>query len=160
MNKFEILYSSIRENKLSAYNQITTKNLGVCFNIIEVPSKDGITVNTAILTVSVMKNRKRKNAMESSKFAKLMGIIEENLEYFSSCDEHLYFTSLSRVVPNKWYSSLCCHRVFLIPVSYVFEVVEHLFSKESVGQMIGTGLSEVSLVISTNNHDSYAQFFN
>ena len=59
MNKFEILYSSIRENKLSAYNQITTKNLGVCFNIIEVPSKEGINVNTAILTVSVMKNRKR-----------------------------------------------------------------------------------------------------
>ena len=161
MNKFEILYDSIRENKLSAYNQITTKNLGVCFNIIEVPGKkDDMTVSTAILTVSVMKNRKRKNAMESSKFAKLMGIIEENLDYFSSCDEPPYFISLSRMIPNKWYSSLCCHRVFLIPVPYVFEVIEHLFSKESVGQMIETGLSEVSLVVSTNNHDLYAQFFN
>ena len=160
MNKFETLYNSIRENKLSAYNQITTKNLGVCFNIIEVPSSEEIPVDTAIITVSVMKGRERKNAMESSRFAKLMRVIEENLDYFSSCDEPPYFTSLSRIVSNKWYSSLCCHRVFLIPVSYVFEVVEHLFTKESVGQMLETGLSEVSLVISTSNHDSYAQFFN
>ena len=160
MNKFEILYNSIKENKLSAYNQITTKNLGVCFNIIEIPSTESIPVNTAILTVSVMKGRKRKNAMESSKFAKLMGIIEESLEYFSPCDEPPYFTSLSRIVPNKWYSLLGCHRVFLIPMSYVFEVVEHLFSRDSVGQMIKTGLSEVSLVVSTDQHDLYAQFFN
>ena len=160
MNKFEVLYNTIRENKLSAYNHVTTKNLGVCFNIIEVPSREEIPVNTAILTVSVMKNRKRKNAMESSKFARLMRVVEESLDDFPSFDEHPYFTPLSRVIPNKWYSSLCCHRVFLIPVSYVFEVVEHLFSRESVGQMLETGLSEVSLVISTDNHDSYAQFFN
>jgi hypothetical protein len=160
MNKIETLYSSIIENKLSAYNQITTKKLGVCFNIIEIPSKENISVNTAVLTVSVMKNGKRKNAMESSKFAKLMRIIEKNLEHFASCDEPPYFTSLSRKIPNKWYSSLECHRVFLIPVSYVFSVVEHLFSKEVVGQMVGTGLSEISLVISTDSHDSYAQFFN
>lgn len=160
MTKFETLYNSIRENKLSAYNQITTKNLGVCFNIIEVPIKDEITVDTAILTVSVMKGRRKKNAMESHEFAKLMRIIEEKLGYFSSCDEFPYFTPLSQVIPNKWYSSLGCHRVFLIPVSYVFEVVEHMFSREAVGRMVETGLSEVSLVVSTSNHDSYAQFFN
>lgn len=160
MNKFDILYSSIRENKLSAYNHITTKNLGVCFNIIEIPSKEGLDLDTSVITVSVMKHRKRKNAMESNKFARLMGIVEDNLSHFDSCDEHPYFSSLSRLIPNKWYSSLCCHRVFLIPTSYVFEVVENLFNRESVGKMFETGLSEVSLVISTKNHDAYAQFFN
>ena len=160
MNKFDILYNSIKENKLSAYNHTTTKNLGVCFNIIEIPSKEGIDLDTSVITISVMKHRKRKNAMESNEFAKFMGIIEENLRSFDSCDEYPYFSSLSRTLPRKWYSSLCCHRVFLIPTSYVFDVVENLFNRNSVGDMFETGLSEVSLVISTKNHDSYAQFFN
>ena len=160
MNKLEILYNSIKENKLSAYNHIITKNLGVCFNIIEIPSKDGIDLDTSVITVSIMKHRKRKNAMESNEFAKFMGVIEENLGSFDSCDEYPYFSSLSRTLPRKWYSSLGCHRVFLIPTSYVFDVVENLFNRDSVGDMFETGLSEVSLVISTKNHDSYAQFFN
>lgn len=160
MKKFDVLYSSMRENKLSAYNHITTKNLGVCFNIIEIPSTEGIDIDTSVITVSIMKHRKRKNAMELNKFAKFMGTIEETLKQFYVTSEHPYFRPLSQVLPNKWYYLLDCHRVFLIPTNHVTEVITELFARDCVGKMFATGLSEVSLVVSTNKHDSYAQFFN
>lgn len=151
-----------RPSDFRADNNVTVKSTAISINFIEVPDPEHtLKIPTTIITVSVMKNRRRAQALKPSKFGSLMGSLEHILAQ-ADVDEigFPYYQSLKDVMPHKyWCGQLDCHRMFMIPTADVFKVYSALFTQECVKHYNHLGAMGVFAVLQTTSHSSTSQFF-
>ena len=153
----------IIENKTKAYNKVTTNKLALCFNFLQIPDTKVI-----VMTMTVMKNKSKKNAMHPTFFSKLLFCIEQQL-LDTQCEEasfeesseleQYFFSSMKSKLSNRWYSQLNCHRIFFIPDTSLWNTINTVFHKNTIQMIREVGISEVSVFIDTDNHDCNMKFF-
>lgn len=154
----------ISRNEIHAYNKVNSRDLSVCFNFLQIPD-----TNTVAMTVTIMKNKVKKNSLEPSNFAKLMTQIENSLNITSeeweqshlSCQtsEEEYFVNTKSELSAQWYISLCCHRIFFIPETGVFFALKNLFNQSNIRAYKNMGIDEVAVFVNTDAHDFNAKFY-
>ena len=140
----------IKKNHITAFNYSRSNNSSVCFNFIELPNTKDV-----ILTVTMMKNKKKTISLDSKSFAKAMGIIESRLDNLLSeedCD-FPYFSSIHNQLNRGIYHSLKCHRMFVIPEYLLFDTVKVLSSVNAMEQLkLSCSIEEISLYVRTTSH--------
>lgn len=153
----------ITNNDLHAYNKVSTRDLALCFNFLQIPD-----TSTVVMTVTVMKNKIKKNALEPVSFAKVMSCIEDSLSdtmwklqntSIKDVDLPEYFVGIKSQLTSEWYVKLCCHRVFFIPEEALFEVLGGLFNQDKIRVIKSNFISEVSVFVNTDNYDFNAKFY-
>ena len=147
------VYSAIKQNEVRAFNHSKTKDEAVCINLIEIPDTEHV-----VVTVTVLKDRKKKASLDYKSFAKLMTEIDRIFshirEYESEDDGTVYFKSLHSFVTNSWYNLLGCHRLFLIPKNYIFYVLD-LLTEDKLAQTLRSfcGIKELNFYVNTSSHN-------
>ena len=163
MDTIENIYSMIKSLSISSHNQVYHKGLSLSINFIELPEKLPDKENVILATFTVMKDKRKQNALEPQKFARVMGIIESGFETASNSLDNVYsplfYESIVGVITPNWYKRLKCHRVFLIYTEDLFIVMENLFKRASISELNQLGIEEVSVIISTDAYDGTAQFY-
>lgn len=152
--------SLVTENSLHASNKVhIRKGMALSFNFLQIPS-----TSTVIIAVTIMKNRVKKNALNSGCFAKIMGIIEHAL-YSTLMElntsekmEEEYFVRTNDILSNQWYIRLGCHRIFFIPKTSVWSVISNLFYRENVMEMRFNDLDEISVSVDTDDYNFHSIF--
>lgn len=151
-----------RPSDFRADNNVTVKSTAININFIEVPDPEHtLKTPTTIITVSIMKNRRRVRALPPSKFGSLMGSIEHVLAQVDVGELGFpYYQSLNDLMPHKyWCGQLDCHRMFMIPTAEVLKVYGALFTQERVKHYNNLGLRGVFAVLQTTSHSATSQFF-
>lgn len=160
MSNIKNWLSIITNNELHAYNKVNSRDLSICFNFIQIPD-----TNTVAITVTIMKNKVKKNALDSKSFARVMGLIDEALDsaYYSyknkAAAEEEHFINVRDQLTDQWYIQLCCHRVFFIPEDSLWGVIENLFHQKSISEMKSNNLDEVSVYVNTDHYDFNGKFY-
>lgn len=118
--------------------------------------------DSILITVSILRNRKRCNALEPSRFASLMRYIEGTLAEVSnhysddSPRSQGWFMNVSDVLPPasmpSILHSLDCHRLFVVPLSAEWEVTGR-FTDEGMSRMLSAiGIGSTSVIVATSSH--------
>lgn len=164
MNNVKNWLSIVTNNDLHAYNKVNTRDLAICMNFIQIPDTE-----TVAITITVMKNKVKKNSLPPLSFAKIMSAIEEALETAGeewydhntviSNNEKEYFVNVKSELDNQWYIQLCCHRVFFIPEDGLWETIKNLFNQDVIGKMKENDVDEVSVFINTEDYDFNGKFY-
>lgn len=157
MSNIKNWFSIITNNELHAYNKVNTRGLAVCFNFLQLPDTD-----TVVMTVTIMKNKVKKNSLDPSCFAKVMSVIEGGLDtvYFSVEDsEEEYYRNVKSILPTEWYVQLCCHRVFFLSEAHLWDVIKNLFNQECIKTMRDNDIEEVAIYVNTENFDFNGKFY-
>lgn len=159
MSNIKTWFDIISNNEIHACNRVSSRDLSICINFIQIPD-----TNTIVMTLAVMKNKIKKNSLDPQSFARLMRVVEESLdETYWKCDrkslEEEHLQNVKSQLSNQWYIKLCCHRVFFIPETELFEVVKNLFNQEQVSQIKAIGIDEVAVYANTDSYDFNAKFY-
>ncbi len=164
MSTIKNWFNILTNNEIHAYNRVTSRDLSICYNFLQIPDTD-----TIVMTVSVMKNKVKKNSLSPMSFARIMSCVEESLsdtqhEYINSGNtyddsEDLYFMSVKNKLADQWYIHLCCHRVFFIPEGALWSTIKNLFKQQNIQEMKSNDVSEVSVFINTEDYDCNAKFY-
>ena len=67
-------FSIITNNDIHAYNKVNSRDLAICFNFLQIPD-----TSVVVLTATIMKNKVKKNSLDSRCFARVMSCIENSL---------------------------------------------------------------------------------
>ena len=114
MSNINNWFSIISNNDLHAFNKVNNRDLSICFNFIQIPD-----TATVAMTVTIMKNKVKKNSLDPNCFARVMNCIEDSLyeccKEFNGNTEKEHFFNVKDQLNNQWYIQLCCHRIFFIP---------------------------------------------
>lgn len=113
-------YEKAVQCKIKASNKVRkgTKGISLCFNFLEIDSKD------AIVTLSIMLNEKKYKALNKDSFKRVMGFIESTFLEFKKrshitdeiCNNSVYYMPIPYSYPiDSWCSHFNCHRFFIIP---------------------------------------------
>lgn len=152
-------FSIITNNDIHAYNKVNSRDLAICFNFLQIPD-----TSVVVLTATIMKNKVKKNSLDSRCFARVMSCIENSLNMV--WQENNTDTSISELyketksyLPTDWYVNLCCHRVFFVEEKFLFEVIKEMFSQENIKTMKDNDLTEVSVFVNTDHYDFNAKFY-
>lgn len=158
MSNIENWLSIITNNDIHAFNKVNNRDLSLCFNFIQIPD-----TNTVAMTVTIMKNKVKKNSLDPKCFAKVMSCIENNLydcySNFTDRVEPEHFFNVKNKLSNRWYIQMCCHRIFFIPEKALWLVVESLFNQNNINTMKNNGIEEVSVFVNTENFDFNGKFY-
>lgn len=152
------IYSSIKQNKIRAFNYSKTKGAAVCFNLLEIPD-----TQCTVVTISMLGNRRKAISLDFVSFAKFMRELENRFGMMR--DDHKsgfpYYVPLVDEVNKSWYNSLECHRLFLVPTNKVFETIAMLTS-DNLRQVLGfnCGIEELSIYVNTSTHNLKISRFN
>lgn len=126
MIKLSQIKRSIKQGNLKAENTSISSKLTLCFNFLEIPNEP-----LYIMTLSVLINNHRSNAMVPMDFARTVSSLERILDKVAE-QEHItddiLCNSLHGELENTWYKVLDCHRVFLIPMCSLWVVIKELYS--------------------------------
>ena len=152
-------YKTITKNEIQAYNKVSSRDLALCVNFLQLPD-----TSTIVITVSVMKNKIKKNSLHPSNFCKIMSCFESNLldvkwNQDTITSNEYYFSSVTRELTDKWYIQLCCHRVFFIPSNCLWDVIKTLFKQQNIQLFKDNNITEVSVFINTEDYDCNARFY-
>ena len=149
-------YNSLLENKVVANNKVKGGGVSLCLNFLQIPD-----TQTVVITVSIVENNKKKIALSPQNFFKIMNLLESSLsecavEYQDSTatedEKEEYFINLTNFLGDKWYNTLKCHRVFLIPESALFIVINRIFSLDNINEIKQYDVDRVLAKISTENY--------
>ena len=135
------------ELKLTTYTE--TDELSLCVNLVSIPESDA---------VAVVKDHKKKNALPSWIFAKVMGIFERILREIDEGvvkDSH-FFKPVS--LDTEWYKIIPCHRIFFIPEISVYDFIATFLSRNKLLVIKTQGIANVSLVANTTQYYFVANF--
>lgn len=137
--------------EVTNYSQTSETALSV--NVFSIPN----TYVTAV-TVTILKNHKKKVALPACDFAKVMRIIEQVLftlqdTYIDDSDpgRDCYFVPVDLNL-NYW-KSLECHRLFFIPPAKTADFYTQLITKQRLTAIKSVGITEVYLKVHTPNWD-------
>lgn len=153
----ETWYKYLKYNGVKAYNRVLTDEVALCINFIQIPATE-----VAVMTVTVMKNHSKRNALNPVSFAKVMTVLEGALEEAmpSNCSHpELLYCNVVPFIPNKWYAQLETHRVFFILAHDVFNVMKHLFTQQNVTQIQRNGISGITAFVETEDYNFNARFY-
>ncbi len=161
MSTIKTWLKTLKDHDMRAYNRVSSRDLALCFNFIQIPDTNSIT-----LTVSVMKNKTKKNSLAPDSFSKVMRCLEEGLseslsDYKQSgtIDTGIFFTSVKNLITDQWYVQLCCHRVFFIPVDGLWDTIKNLFAQNNIQYITSCGITEVSVIVNTQEYDCNIKFY-
>ena len=145
------VFNELRKNKVKAYNYTHTQNLSMCINFLGTENQD-----TVIMTLTIMKQRKKKNSLDPREFAVALSLLEKWLDEVDaqySVNKYPFFTPFRNQLPVSWYKYLECHRVFFLPKELLWQTIGHLFTSDNLAQLQDTGLSEISIFVDTSEHE-------
>lgn len=152
MNKSLKRYISLSKvRNLSAVNSVSTFNPAVCLNFIQVENTE-----VSLMTVTIMKNKRKCIALNPVSFLLLLNKIEGCLELIDSLYEvnkPPLFSSIYEDTRHdtKWYKLMKCHRAFFIPTVMIFDVLERLSSESFVKFVVmNCEIEELSFRIDTD----------
>lgn len=158
MSNIKDWYSIITTNDIHAQNKVSSRNLALSFNFIQIPD-----TQTIVLTVSVIKNKVKKASLSKSSFGAILQKIENGLkvvsEGYAGPLEPEHFESMNQVLKDCWYITLCCHRVFFIPTNCLWETLKELFSWGNLKPIRDEGIEEISVFVNTDEWDFNAKFY-
>ena len=158
MNNLKNWFSILSHNDIHAYNKVKSKNLAICFNFLQIPN-----TKTVVLTVTIMKNRVKKNSLDPQSFARVMSVIERSL--FSQIgtgdieEEYEYYINIKSELSPQWYLQLCCHRIFFIPENNLWGVIKNLFNQDNIKTMKDNHIEEIAVYVNTENYDFNGKFY-
>lgn len=150
------VFKKLKENKLKAYNHVHTQNLSMCINFL------GTEQDTITMTLTIMKERRKKNSLDPREFAVALSLLEKWLDEIDvqySVNEYPFFTPFRNQLPVSWYKYLECHRVFFIPKELLWQTIGHLFTSDNIARLQKTGLSEISVFVDTLEHEGSLNFY-
>lgn len=158
MNNIKNWFSIISNNEIHAYNKVSNRDLSVCFNFLQIPDTE-----TVVMTVTIMKNRIKKNSLDPVSFAKLMNCIEDSLSNamheYEGYTEDEHFKNVKSQLTSQWYINLCCHRAFFIPEDGLWETIKNLFNQDNIRTMKENCIEEVAVYVNTDSYDFNAKFY-
>lgn len=158
MSNINNWFSIISNNDLHAFNKVNNRDLSICFNFIQIPD-----TATVAMTVTIMKNKVKKNSLDPNCFARVMNCIEDSLyeccKEFNGNTEKEHFFNVKDQLNNQWYIQLCCHRIFFIPEKALWLLISHLFNQSNISKMKENNIEEVSVYVNTENYDFNGKFY-
>ena len=160
MSNIKSWLDAVIKNEIHAHNKVSNRGLAVCFNFIQIPDTE-----TLIMTVTIMKNKVKKNSLDPKSFAKLMTCIEDSLSniIWENGDnepyEDEYFRNVKSQLSSQWYMCLCCHRVFFIPESGMWNAIRNLFNQKNVRVIKNNAIEEIAVYVNTDHYDFNAKFY-
>lgn len=117
--------------------------------------------DSILITVSIMRNNRRCNALEPSRFASLMRYIEGTLNevschYSDSPQSEGWFMNISDVLSSasatRVLHSLDCHRLFVVPSAAEWEILGRLTDDGMSGLLSAIGVGSASVIVATSSH--------
>lgn len=158
MSNIKSWYKAITNNDIHAQNKVSSSGLALSINFIQLPDTD-----TVLITVAVIKNKLKKASLGKSSFGNIMHLFEKQIslvgESYDGPTEPEHFERMDKVVGNCWYITLCCHRVFFIPVDSLWETLKEMFSQKIIELIKKEGVEEISVFVNTKNWDFNAKFY-
>ena len=144
MNSIKMWLDLAKAAKLSVINISDTPETSLCINLISIPKSDAVAV-----TITVMKDQKKKNALPPWVFSKVMGVVERTLRDIdeSMVQSSQFFKPIG--LDTEWYKVLNCHRIFFIPETSVSDFIATFLSRSKLNLVKSQGVSEVFLVVDT-----------
>lgn len=160
--KNSIWLKSIKNSRLSANNISKKSGICLCFNFIEIPESDtDYPGGVAVLTVSVMKDGARKNALNPQIFAQIMSGLEENLSFLAESEgifDIRLCTPTHSELPKNWYTTLGCHRVFFIPIELIWKLIPMITTRQNMYWYSGKSIELLTLVLQTSSYNGVLKF--
>lgn len=148
MLELQNIYKSIRDNHVRSINNPTIDDLALSVNLLQIPND-----NIVVMTITIMKDFKKKNAIPSLGFARVMKNIEDITDILSESREpdDLLFSTLVDI-PVNWYKSLNCHRVILISEDSVMDFVSSFIERSNLKKLKLQDLKQIYLFVCVNKY--------
>lgn len=163
MDNIKTWLKIIENNNIHANNKVSTADVAVCINFLQIPDTEVV-----IVTITMMKNKSKRVALDVVNFAKAMSCMEDALSTVEGwCDEnhkynkyYEYFQKHNELDLSKnWFIQLCCHRVFFVPDFSLWKVIESMFCSPRIKLLKSLGLYEISVLVNTDNYDFNTKFY-
>lgn len=136
-----------KQHNLKVTNEADTDDLSLCINLLTIAD-----TNTVAVTVSFVKDRRKKNSAPPQAFAKIMRLLERIMRDID--DEGAKLTDRFQPVnlSTQWYTILNCHRIFFITESAVPDLVTLLIRYNCLIQLKSQGIAELRLIANTQQY--------
>ena len=136
-----------KQHQLRVTNEAATSDLSLCINLLSIP-----TVNTVAVTVTFLKDQKKKNAAPPWNFAKVMGVLESIMREIEDEDD----TVIEHFQPVdgsfQWYRVLDCHRIFFITETVVQNFISSFLRRNRLDMIRAQGVKGVCLIADTQQY--------
>lgn len=141
MNTIKQWLELAKKNHLQVTNISDSDELSLCINLLEI-----VDSNVVAVTVTVMKDGRKANALPPWAFAKVMFTIENLMKNLNCNDSEL---CKPVTLDTKWYQVLKCHRIFFIPETLVANFIALFLSVNYLNQIKSQELSNVYILAKT-----------
>ena len=142
-----------KQHHLQVINEVSTADLSLCVNLLSIP-----TTNTIAVTITFMKNSKKKNAAPPHVFARVLRTMEHLMQGVDDegykISDHFQPVGLS----TQWYHTLNCHRIFFITESAASVFIAELIKQRYLQVIMGTEIREVRLIADTRHYQFNIKF--
>ena len=144
MDSIKTWLNLAKQDKLKVVNVTETDEVALCVNLLSISKSDAVAI-----TVTVMKDQKKKNALPPGVFARVIGLFERTLRDIDDVrvQSSQFFKPVS--LDTEWYKVLDCHRIFFIPETSVPEFISTFLSRNRLNVIKASGVSEVCLIVNT-----------
>lgn len=136
-----------KQHDLRVTNEAATDELSLCINLLSIPN-----VDTVAVTVTFLKDQKKKNAAPPWNFAKVMGILESIMREIEDEDD----TVVEHFQPVdgsfQWYRVLDCHRIFFITEIVVQNFISSFLRRNRLDVIRAQGVKGVCLIADTQQY--------
>ena len=142
-----------KQHNLQVINESTTDDLALCINLLTIP-----TTTTVAVTVSFLKNHKKKNAAPPQVFARAMTVLERLMRGID--DEGYDISDRFQVVnlSTQWYYTLNCHRIFFITESSTPVFVSEVMKQKYIQAFKNLGIKEMRYIANTTHYQFNIKF--
>lgn len=142
-----------KQHHLRVTNEVSTDDLSLCANLLSIP-----TTHTIAVTITFMKNGKKKNAAPPHVFARVMKVIEHLMQGVDDegykISDHFQPVNLS----TQWYYTLDCHRIFFITESAAPVFIAELIKQRYLQVIMGNDVKEVRVIADTGQYQFNIKF--
>lgn len=145
-----------KQHNLQVINEAATNDLSLCINLLSIPQTN--TVATVAVTVTFLKNQKKKNAVPPINFAKIMGVLESIMQEIEGDDGSLEAHFQPVDSSYQWYHMLDCHRIFFIPETTTPDFISSFFKKHRISTIKSQGITGVCIIADTHQYKFNIKF--
>lgn len=148
---------AIKEQEIHAVNKCNVEGLSLCFNFIEIPESNGIVA----LTLSVLNDGHRRNAMNPISFARIMNDIEGslyNVAEIGKVENPLCCCSVVSKIDKDWYRFIRAHRVFFITKETLWVAIKEIFDSHGIECFKNEDVAGVSVYVNTSDYRCSMRF--
>ena len=130
-----------KQHNLRVTNEASTDDLSLCINLLSIP-----TANTVAVTVTFLKNQRKKNAAPPWSFAKVMGVLENIMREIDDEGDTLTDRFQPVDLSLQWYRTLDCHRIFFITETSLPSFISTLLRQNRLNLIKIQGVTEIRLI--------------